>query len=90
MPRKILRKSFRHPTQVTREYELDVPKFFGGYKKEKHVSVEDSKLEDDLVAVTHFAESLGDRLISISEYRSCRYRIGDDGYTNWVVWYYGE
>jgi len=38
-----------------------------------------------------FVDGIGyERVANILEYTTCRYRSGDDGITNFVVWYWEE
>jgi len=72
---KIRRKTFVHTA------------FHGESLKEVNTRNFENKLKECM----DFVDSIGyERVANVLEYTACRYRPGDDGVTNFVVWYWEE
>lgn len=83
---KMVRKVFRFPQDGI--VELEVEGFWTSTKRKVQKS-EPVPFWDVVQQVQDFASSIGpERLVSISEYTEAKEYLGDDGITNFVVWYW--
>lgn len=84
---KIARKRFTYPSGIEVDVMVEERDFWG------RVNLVPGKVAQSKAAVLEqvqaFANELQpDRLINICEYTTCLDRIGDDGRTNWIIWYW--
>lgn len=61
------------------------------YAGESMKELNTHNFENKLKECMDFVDGIGyERVANILEYTTCRYRSGDDGITNFVVWYWEE
>lgn len=87
---KIVRKEFRHPNGKTIIVEKEVEEGFWRKKVKKKVEEWYAFTYSEVVGqVVDFVNGIGsERLVGVTEYTTAKDRIGDDGITHFVVWYW--